>query len=419
MLGLNNYGVRAVARTRDNRNLLNKTFSEIYVMQLSIAMIVLLIYVFYLFATPSVYRVYFSILSLQVVTTMFDVNWFFFGVENFKITVIRNTTIKLVSLVSIFVLIHKKEDLWIYMLIHVGSILASAIALWPYLVKTVKFKKVTLKGVCSHLKPNLILFIPVVAVSVYKYMDKIMLGNFSVTETGYYENVEKILSVALGIIVAFGTVMLPRMSNLVANEEVDKAKKYISTSMEFIMFLSLALACGLFAIAPEFVPVFFGEGFDRCINVMQALAVTVFISSWANVLRTQYLIPFQKDRVYVYSVIAGAVTNFVLNLIFIKTYGAMGAVLGTIAAESVVAIIQTYAVHGKLECRKMIFRSLPYFVFGLVMIAAVRGISVVNVNIFTKVLLEIFTGVCVYIGLSLIYKLKTNKDELTAFKIFR
>lgn len=417
MLGLNNYGTRAIAIVRDDNSKLNKTFSEIYVMQLATGFLAILLYCMYIliFANAN-YTLLFSILSLHVGSTIFDINWYFFGREKFQLTVIRNSTIKIVSLIAIFTLVQSPEDLWLYLLIHVLSVFISAIVLWPYILKEVKLVKVSFGDVFHHFKPNLIMFIPVIAISVYKYMDKIMLGGYSMIETGYYENVEKILSVSLGFITALGTVMLPRISNLVANKEEGKAKNYIIKSMEFAMFFSIALACGMFAIAPEFIPIYFGKGFESCVILLQLLAASVVITSWANIIRTQYLIPFKRDSIYVYSVIAGAVTNFGLNLIFIRIYGAIGAAIGTIAAELMVAIIQTYAAYGKLECRKMAARSLPYFSIGSIMILSVRLCSILNLSIYIKLGLEIFVGMLVYTGLSLVYKI-LKKDEHLAFKI--
>ena len=67
------------------------------------------------------------------------------------------------------------------------------------------------------------------------------------------------------------------------------------------------------AVAPEFVGLYFGKGFEPCITVKIALAPTMIFQSWANVIRTQYLIPFKHDNVYVGSVVFGALINFIIN----------------------------------------------------------------------------------------------------------
>ena len=75
--------------------------------------------------------------------------------------------------------------------------------------KYVRLVKVPVRDILVHLKPVLVLFVPVLAYSIYKVMDKIMLGNIaSYADVGYYQNAEKIINIPMGIITALGTVML-------------------------------------------------------------------------------------------------------------------------------------------------------------------------------------------------------------------
>lgn len=409
LLGLNNYGVRAIATLKEEKEKRNIIFSEIYCMQLFISLLVFLSYVIFTNIWGNQYYIFFIILSLNIIATLFDVNWYFFGMEKFKLTVIRNTIIKVTSLIAIFLFIKEPSDLWIYIFINSSSVLLTSIVLWPYLRREITFIKPNFVNVIKHIKPNLIMFVPVIAISVYKFMDKIMLGNFSITEAGYYETTEKILTVVLGLVTAFGTVMLPRMSFLAANESKENTFSYIGKSMDFIMFLSIAIACGIYAVTPDLIPLYFGSKFLSCINIMEALVVTAVITSWANVIRTQYLIPFHHDSVYVWSVILGAITNFALNLLLIKQFGAMGAVIGTIAAELVVAIIQTIKSKQELPISKMITRSIPFLIFGLVMIIIVRIISTFSINIYVRLTIEILIGTIVYLIPSLVYFKKKLK----------
>lgn len=107
----------------------------------------------------------------------------------------------------------------------------------------------------KHIPKLAVLFVPVVAVSVYQRMDKVMLGSLSVMEqSGYYENVEKIINIPKGVITALGTVMLPRMSYLISREETGLIEQYTARSMEFVMFSSSAMAFGIAAVANDFAP---------------------------------------------------------------------------------------------------------------------------------------------------------------------
>ena len=411
LLGINNYGVRAIAVVREEIDKRNIIFSEIYSMQLFFSLLVLFLYFIYTLTWGIQYQVFFIIFSLNIIATLFDVNWYFFGTEKFKLTVVRNTIIKLLSLVAIFLFIKEPSDLWIYIFIHSVSVLLTSVVLWPYLRREITFIKPKFANVIKHIQPNFIMFVPVVAVSVYKFMDKIMLGNFSIIEAGYYETAEKILTVVLGLVTAFGTVMLPRMSFLAANESKENVFAYIGKSMDFIMFLSISIACGIYAVAPDLIPMYFGPEFMSCVEIMEALVITAVITSWANVIRTQYLIPFHHDSVYVWSVILGAVTNFLLNLLLIKKFGAMGAVVGTIAAELVVAIIQSVKSKKELPIFKMIIRSVPFLLFGIIMIIIVRLVSNLQIDIYVRLIFEIFIGAIIYLIPSFIYFKKYIKSR--------
>ena len=412
MLGLTNYGNRAVAMVRDNQNELNKTFSEIYTMQIVTGLLCLLLYIFYAAFISKEYHIYSQILSLYVLSAVFDINWLFFGLEKFKYTVTRNSIIKISSVVLILTLVKTKDDLWIYTSIYAISTLLSSIALWPYARKEIKYSIPHPKDVIKHLKPNIIMFIPVIAISVYKYMDKLMLGSFSKIETGYYENVEKIMTVALGFITAFGNVMLPRMSNMVANNDIVSVKKAISKSMRFILGMSCSMAFGLAAIAPEFVTLYFGDGFAPCIKIMVALTPTMVFQSWANVIRTEYLIPFKRDNIYVASVITGAVVNFLINYCLIPKFGALGAVAGTIIAELSVAIIQTHASRRELDCRGYLIEGVPFVIFGSIMYMCVRFVSGFKMAAVINLLIEIVIGAFVYLLLWGCYELIFKRKRL-------
>lgn len=415
MLGLNNYGNRAVAMARDNQDELDCVFSEIYTMQIVTGLVSLFVYLGYAIFLLNEYKTYSVILTLYVLSAVFDINWLFFGLEKFKLTVTRNSIIKIGSVIAIILFVKSKEDLWIYTSIYAVSMLLSTIVLWPYARKEVHYHFPKFKDVLKHIKPNMIMFIPVIAISIYKYMDKLMLGGFSKKETGYYENVEKIMTVALGFITAFGNVMLPRMSNMVARKDIAGVRQTIATSMRFVLGLSCALTFGMAAVAPEFVGLYFGDGFEPCITVMIALAPTMIFQSWANVIRTQYLIPFKHDNVYVGSVVFGAIVNFVINYLLIPKLGALGAVAGTIVAEASVAVIQTIAVRKELNISLYFRQGIPFLFFGFAMYGLVRMISNMNLSTLLKVVAEVGIGACTYLLLWGIYELIVKKKRL--FKV--
>ena len=419
MLGLNNYGNRTIAKVRDDKEKLSKTFSSIYVLQCSTAIIVTLIYILYISVFDNKYFTFALIQIIYMISVFFDVNWFFFGLEKFKLTVTRNVIIKLLSLVSIFLFVKQKDDLSIYILIMALTTLISQLALLPFVRKEVKFVKVKWNDVKKHIKPNLILFIPVIAVSLYKIMDKIMLGNMvEIKYVGLYENAEKVVNIPMGIITALGTVMLPKMSNLIVNNQKDTIKKYIDKSMEFSLFLSVPLCLGIMSVAENFAPIFFGEEFIDAGILIKYLAITIIFITWANVIRTQYLIPNEKDKIYIISVFLGAIVNFIVNIILIPQFKAMGAVIGTIMAEATVMLYQTYRVRKELNIKRYVKLFFKYLYKGIIMYVILLMISLVIKEKVTLIILQVILGCIIYCLLNYKYIMQ-NIENIPFLNKFR
>ena len=220
MLGINNYGNRTIAKSRDNKEELSRNFLGIYSIQFTLSIIMIAIYLFFISRFEKKYTLIGYIQVIYLISNALDINWFFFGIEKFKLTVTRNAMIKIISLICILLFVKNRDDLVIYTLILSGSTLICQLILPYFLKKEISLVKITKEDIFKHIKPCLILFMPVIAVSLYKVMDKIMIEKLSnVIEVGYYEQAEKIINIPIGIITALGTVMLPKISNLVQKNE--------------------------------------------------------------------------------------------------------------------------------------------------------------------------------------------------------
>lgn len=403
MLGINNYGTRCIAKNRDDEATLSKTFCEIYSLQAAIAVLSTIVYILYAFTVSDN-----SIVPLvwipYVVSAALDINWLFFGLEEFKITVVRSFIVKLSTFVLIFAFVNGEYALIIYCILISGGFLISAISLWPFVYGRIQFVKPALPDVMSHLKPNLVLFVPVIAISLYTVFDKIMLGAMTdMTQVGYFDNALKVAEMPISLISALGTVMLPRTAHLLSRGETNEAHRNIDSSIWFATALSFAFAFGLCGVADVFAPVFFGEEFRACSGLMCVLVMSMPFMAWANVLRTQFLIPLGRDRAYVVSVGLGATVNVGLNIALIPYLGAAGASFGTLAAEMTVCFAQAWTVRNDLPQLRWLIRAVPFAVIGALMFIAVRTLGFVMGESLLTLVCQIATGVIVFFVLSLIW----------------
>ena len=412
MLGIGNHGNRSIAAVRDDRKKLDKTFSSIYSLQVITFSIAILAYAIYLVLFVKDNRLIVLLQLIYVTSGLFDIGWLFFGLEQFKLTVARNTLIKISTVVLMFVFVHKPSDLWKYTLIMSAGTLFSQAYLWLYVKKYVSFEKCSVKEITSNIKPVLILFIPVLAYSIYKVMDKIMLGNMSsYDQVGFYNNAEKIINIPMGIITALGTVMLPRMSNIVANGDKKRVDDYIRISAKLVTLLSSAIAFGLMGVSSVLAPVFFGDEFIACGEIIILLSFTVFFIAWANVIRTQYLIPNKRDSIYLTSTMVGAILNLIINWMLIPKYQANGAAFGTIVAEFSVMLVQMVAVKNELPMRKYIMSYSPILIIGLIMAVLVDRIGIkLGVSVSTLAI-QILAGGFFFCIATIAY-LRISNDEM-------
>ena len=405
LLGINSYGNRLVAKVREDKNKLSKEFFSLYTLQIVTSAIMIILYYIYIIIFEQEYLQIGIIQSIYVWSAVFDINWFFQGLEKFKLIVVRNSFIKLISLIAIFIFVRTNGDLWKYVLILALGTLCSQLILYSFLRKNVKYTKIKFIDVKKHIKPVLVLFIPVVAITFYKVMAKIMLGNLStITEVGYYENAEKVINVPISIITAIGTVMLPSISNLISKGEEEKVEEYLYKMTKFMYFLVIPMALGIILISDNFVNLYLGSEFSKSSIVLKILSISMIFSSTANVLRTQYLIPKEKDKGYVISVIMGAIVNFIFNMIFINYWHAMGAAIATLLAEATVTIAQLIYVRKQVKLNLMLTSSIKYIIVGIIMLAICMLYNLISIQPILKLLLQIATGIIIYMGILFITK---------------
>lgn len=398
LLGMNNYGNREISKCKDDKIELSKTFWEIYTLQFLITLIVTILYVGYIYFFSPKYLLITLIQGIYLISVFLDINWLFCGLQEFKITITRSAFIKILTLILIFTFVKDEGDLWKYILIMSSMTLLNQLVLWPFLRKKISFVKINIKNIKRHIKPTIILFIPVIATSIFKVMDKIMIGNISsVTEVGYYENSEKMLNIILSVVSALGTVTLPQMTYLYNNNKIDEYKKIFSKSISFLIFIVLPVIAGFLVTSNDLVYLYLGESFQKSSIILKILSISLLFSPIASIIRMQVLIPQSRDKQYIISVIAGATINFILNLFLIPYIQSIGAAISTVLAEGVVFFIEIYYIRNEFTIVKDIKNIFRFFISSLYVFFFASLIGIFVDNIIIRLLLQIIVGLLSYI----------------------
>ena len=389
-LGFGYYAQREVANHQDDKVAKSLIFWEILIVRLfsvglSLAVTIVL-------NVTGVYGSYSNLMwwwIILIAAQGFDITFLLQGNEEFAKIAVRNVIVKIISVVCIFLFVKKPSDVYIYVICFAGSTLIGNLSLWLYLPKMLcRVKFHDLKPL-RHLAPTLRLFIPTVAISVYTMLDKTLIGllitgtetkivdgvevivKISDVENGYYEQAEKIVKVCMTVVTALGTVMIPRNSNEFTLGNLDKVKENVYGATNFVWFMGVPLALGLAAIAGNLVPWFLGDGYDKCILLMQLFTPLILIIGFSNVFGLQYLLPTQRDKKYTIAIVLGAVINLGLNIVCIKYFMSYGAVAASVAAEMAVTVIMIVLVRKEISFWKILKQSVKYLIAGGIMFAAV------------------------------------------------
>lgn len=426
MLGVNNYGTKSIAIVRNDRQKRSKVFCEIFGLQIFCTIIFTTLYFILIFIMDGKFLFISLLQGIMIINCLFDINWLYFGLEEIKITVTRNCCMKIITLVSIFLLVHNQNDLWIYTLIMTVSTLLSELILFINLKNYIDLVNIDIRGIFSHLKNNIVLFIPILALSVYHYMDKTMLGILSTTtESGYYYNVDRIINVPTGIIIGFGTVMLPRFSQLVGKNNNSRYNELFEKTIELLMFVTTPLVFGIYSISDIFIPWFLGDGYQSCNLLLKVLVWVIYFKSISQIIRTQYLIPKNKNKEYILAISVGALINLVLNYVLIIKFNALGAIIGTLISEGLVCLDHVRVTNMDVSINKFIKNNLIYVAFGFIMSTSIYVCDLFIVNISTVLLLviNVILGGIIYLTLCYLYWIKkksglfydTLKNKLSIF----
>jgi O-antigen/teichoic acid export membrane protein len=353
-LGIPTYGVREVAKFRDDKEKLSKVVSQL----MSIALITtLLVTVVFLLSIALVdqltdnYMV-FLVSGFALYLSPIKVNWFFQGIEEFGYITLRTLITSIIGLICLFVFVREKNDLIILIIIGLaGGLIADIwnfVKMWNSGIR-VRF---TIDGLGSHMKPLLILFASSIAISIYTILDTIMLGFISdYNEVGYYNYAVRLSKMLLMLVTSLSIVAVPRISYYMEQKEFGRINELVNKSFSFVSFLAFPVTIGLMCISSTFVPLFLGEKYVEAVVPLMILSLLIIAIGLNNLTGVQILIGMGYDKLFLYSVITGTITNFSLNCFMIPYFGAIGASVSSVLAEFLILFVTTFYVYKSTPIR--------------------------------------------------------------------
>lgn len=400
-LGFTLYGNREIAYARGDKQKVSNIFLSIFLIRLLTMGISIALFLCFALLKNDVY------LLIQIgslIGAALDISWFFMGMENFKVTVLRSLLVKIVSVICIFTFVKSERDLGIYIAILAFSTLLGNLTMFPYLKKYITVPKLKELNPVKHLKSALILFIPQVSINVYIVLNKTMLGIMSgVTAVGFYDNSDKIVKLVLTLVTSLGVVMLPHISSAFSKKNYEIVYKTISNSMDFVLFLSTPLMFGLAAIASKFAIFFFGADYTSVGPLIMCQSISLVFMSISNVIGTQYLLPSKRNKEYTTAVTLGAIINLICNFPLIYLLGPLGAVISSVFSELGVVLFELKVLKREMEIVPLFNELWKFILLGSAVFIVVFPLNQYWPASAIHIILEIIAGMVVYIiGVSLL-----------------
>lgn len=397
-LGVTLYAQREIAYNQNDREKYSIIFWEIFTLRLITMLVSIVVFYLIFIFRKNEYTFYFIILLFEIFSNIFDISWFFQGLEDFKKTVTRNIVVKLISVLLIFIFVRDINDLNNYFYIYIFSVFVSNLSLWFYLPKTLNKISIRKLNIKKHLKDITLLFIPQIAIEIYTVLDRTMLGYIILdkSEVGFYDQSQKIIKLLLSLVTSLGIVMLTRIANNYSHGEHKKIKQYIFKSFNVVLFLSIPMILGLISVSDSFVPIFFGDGYDKVSIIMKVISPILLTIGISNTIGVQFLLATGRQREYTISVILGAIVNLCMNVLFIPKLGAIGAAIGTVVAEFSVTVVQLFFVRKKIKLIELIKLMKNYVIAGILMYLCCLIPEYLFESNYLLIISKVIIGVCCY-----------------------
>lgn len=340
-IGIPVYGVIETAKVRHDPKRLAKLFSELVFIQLIISLFITVVFIGLIFAVPKLadHKLLYFLSCGILVMNAFTVEWFFQGIERFKYITIRTISVRFLFLISIFVLVKKKEDLLLYYGLTFITAFLNGVINFSYARREVQLEYTGL-SFKRHMRPLLHIFFSNVAISVYILLDTVILGFLADdTAVGYYATAIKICKIPLAFMTALSNALIPRISASFSSGNQEYVRNLVQKSFAYIILVSLPIGAGLLLLAPELVAVLANQKYAPAIPVIRTMAPLTLIIGLSNLFGIQILTSMGKEKLTLYAVIVGMILSIVCNLLLIPRFSFMGTAYTTLLTEGLVTVV--------------------------------------------------------------------------------
>lgn len=412
LLGLGMYGIREVARSRDDQYALKELFSRLLVLSTGLAWLSLVPYLLLLRVAPNVaaQRFLHFAFGINLVFNSARLDWFFQGMENYRYITVRNFFVRVATVVSLFVLVRDAEDYLVYGMLWVaGTVISSAFNLifairlvgfsWPRF-HPIQFLRQVLPS--SGLE---------IVNAYYASIDTILLGALLSDQrlsVGLYSIAGRITRIVLSLVVAGAAVVAPRVAFVAAQGDSENAIRLIRKNIAFVLYASLPMAFGLFLTARDVLVIFAGSQFAGAENTAKVFSIFLVVSAVQSVVGHQVFYSRGKERPLLVGAILAAGLLTLSCTITIPRWGHVGAA-ASVVGVSVINLLYLCMIEPKVMKQIFLTRTngkiLFIFVIWATLLVSLQFLPL-NGPGYLRLIVLVVSGVLAYPIITLIAKVE-------------
>lgn len=412
-LGLPSYGVRVIAKNRDNKEKLNNSFSELVIINMGATTVSFILYILLISNIDEMKEqlmLHFCC-GLQILLNYINIDWFYKGIEEYRYIAIRNVAVKILSFILLVILVKDKNDYIVYALINSLGIGANYIFNIAKVRKYIKFSFARL-DYKQHFKPLLILGISIFLSTIYNKIDITMMGSLSTNiEIGYYSYSHKIVLLVITICCSLTSVYLPRLSYYYKSD-IEKFYRTISQGIRIIFFIGLPATVGFYLLSPQIIFCMYGQEFMPAVDITRVFSMMILVRGVGDLLCYQLAICTGNEKKQLPVYIIASILNVFLNYIFIPIFHGMGAAIASLASELMVNGYQIFVLHRTVKYTVPTGSILKSLFAALCMGGVVYIIVCVGGTEIFTLTLGVTVGVLIYFAISVVIH---NKILLSLF----
>lgn len=391
--GIPRFGIREIAKNRDDRKKLSSSFWNLIFIQTILSSIAIIVYLILVFNVQSLQqeRTLYLLMVIMIVLNIFSIDWFYQGIEEYGYITIRNIIFKVISIALIFVMIKEKDDYIFYALINIFGLSFNNVLNYISAQKHID-KKIYEFKTFNYLKQLKVYFMTTLVIALYTQLDQTFLGSISEKDLAYYLRSKTVLGVGFSVVNSAVTIFIPRVAYLAKNN-YEEYKNIIEKSINYIYLLALPCVVGIFTLAKEIMIFLGGVEFIEAkysLMIISCLCLLTSIGAWQV---NQVLLPNGKEKLALKIQSTVAVLSIILNIILIPKYTYIGAAIAWTISECVLTILEAIFIRKEIKTLKIKYLTSSFIKYLLAVV--MMGISIVIIKMF-------ITNYILVIGVSLV-----------------